>query len=251
MEEGIPAAGFEEASQAPLSSSYYMSPSHHSLSLRTHEHAPPSGGLSNMLTDLPPSVQSLLLNILLIFLTIYLSNASDYLRGIVHKVCVFVIRSIAANFSYLQAVLCGRPGCVCCGVLKSGVPPSVASSIMVMPLFLSCVCICAPYARGMCLCLEQDPATTPICKYKCLGSPLLLPLIYSPPFPFPTYLTQNPNLRFRLLLRLVTDMPESTIAVAAGMMLGLLLSRVFNIRTQFSEEVFFYFILPPIIFYQG
>lgn len=39
-----------------------------------------------MLTDLPPSVLSLLLNILLIFLTIYLSNASDYLRDIVHKV---------------------------------------------------------------------------------------------------------------------------------------------------------------------
>ena len=109
MEEGIPAAGFEEASQAPLSSSYYMSPSHHSSSLRTHEHSPPPGGLSTMLTDLPPSVQSLLLNILLIFLTIYLSNASDYLRGIVHKVRVFVIRSIAANFSSLLAVLCGRP----------------------------------------------------------------------------------------------------------------------------------------------
>jgi len=99
--------------------------------------------------------------------------------------------------------------------------------------------------------LEQDPATAPICKDKCLGSPLLLPLIYSASFPFPTYLTQNPNLRFRFLLRLVTDIPESTIAVAAGMILGLLLSRVFNIRTQFSEEVFFYFILPPIIFYQG
>lgn len=41
-----------------------------------------------MLTDLPPSVQSLLLNILLIFLTIYLSNGSDYLRGIVQKVRV-------------------------------------------------------------------------------------------------------------------------------------------------------------------
>lgn len=58
-------------------------------------------------------------------------------------------------------------------------------------------------------------------------------------------------MRFRFLLRLITDMPESTIAVAAGMMLGLLLSKIFNIRTQFSEEVFFYFILPPIIFYQG
>jgi len=253
MEEGVPAAGFEEAGQAPLSSSYYMSPSHHSSSLRTHEHSPPPGGLSTMLTDLPPSVQSLLLNILLIFLTIYLSNASDYLRGIVHKVRVFVIRSIAANFSSLLAVLCGRPRvCVCGRVLKSGVPPSgVINYGLVTLLFLCCVCICAPYVKCMCMCLEQDPATTPICKYKCLGSPLLLPLIYSVPFPFPTYLTQNPNLRFRFLLRLVTDMPESTIAVAAGMILGLLLSRVFNIRTQFSEEVFFYFILPPIIFYQG
>lgn len=62
---------------------------------------------------------------------------------------------------------------------------------------------------------------------------------------------QNPNIRGRFLLRLVTDVPESTIAVAAGMILGLFLSKVFNVRTQFSEEVFFYFILPPIIFYQG
>lgn len=46
-------------------------------------------------------------------------------------------------------------------------------------------------------------------------------------------------------------MPESTIAVAAGMLLGLLLSKSFHIRTQFSQEVFFYLILPPIIFYQG
>lgn|SRR6056297_777310 len=62
---------------------------------------------------------------------------------------------------------------------------------------------------------------------------------------------QNPDLRFRPLLRLVTDMPESTIAVIAGMILGFILSEGFSIRAHFSEEVFFYFILPPIIFYQG
>lgn len=99
--EGIPAAGFDEASQAPLSSSYYASPSHHSSTLRTHgsmhENSPPPHGLSTMLTDLPPSVLSLLLNILLIFLTIYLSNASDYLRGLVHKVRIFGHRIKAAS----------------------------------------------------------------------------------------------------------------------------------------------------------
>ena len=70
-------------------------------------------------------------------------------------------------------------------------------------------------------------------------------------FPYIPTQPQNPNLRFRFLLRLITDIPESTIAVAAGMILGLLLSKIFNIRTRFSQEVFFYFILPPIIFYQG
>ncbi len=103
-------------------------------------------GLSTMLTDLPSSVQSLLLNIVLVLLTIYLSNASDHLRGQVHK---------------------------------------------------------------------------------------------------------NPQMKLRWLWRLVTDMPESTIAVVLGMLLGFLLSAGFNVRTKFSEEVFFYFILPPIIFYQG
>jgi hypothetical protein len=49
-------------------------------------HSMPDEGAVNLLVDLPASVQSLLLNIILIFVTIYLSNASDYLRSVVHKV---------------------------------------------------------------------------------------------------------------------------------------------------------------------
>lgn len=64
-------------------------------------------------------------------------------------------------------------------------------------------------------------------------------------------MTQNPNIRCRGLLRLITDIPESTIAVLSGMVLGLVLYKCFHVRAKFSPEVFFYYILPPIIFYQG
>jgi hypothetical protein len=164
--EGIPApAGFDDASQVPLSSSYYESPSHHSSTLRTHgsmhEHAPPPGGLATMLTDLPHSVQSLLLNILLIFLTIYLSNASDYLRGIVHKVRVFF-----KSYNRDQNLLSRRSPFVWWVVAVQGVRVRHERSSL---SYLS-VCCRRAHAENVCLCRVR-PRRHTLCQYECLGRP--------------------------------------------------------------------------------
>lgn len=147
MGESIPTIGFEEASQELLSSSYNASPLYHSSMMRTHssvkEHTQPPGGLSTMLTDLPPSVLSLLLNIILIFLTIYLSNASDYLRDIVHKVGYRSSRVSAATIRQAlvpnRLISCGFPGCVCVGVVLMSLPSPPRAG----PLSSINFCVCA------------------------------------------------------------------------------------------------------------
>jgi hypothetical protein len=66
--------------------------------------------------------------------------------------------------------------------------------------------------------------------------------------PPPAALTQNKDMRCFGLLRLLSDVPEATIGVLVGMVAGLVLARVWGLRLRFSDEVFFYAVLPPIIF---
>lgn len=63
-----------------------------------------------------------------------------------------------------------------------------------------------------------------------------------------THITQDKNMRCWGLLQLLTDIPDATIGVLVGMAGGLLLSTVWGLRVKFSDAVFFYGVLPPIIF---
>lgn len=61
-------------------------------------------------------------------------------------------------------------------------------------------------------------------------------------------LPQNKDMRCWSVLQLLTDIPDATIGVLVGMAAGLVLKQVWGLRLRFSDQLFFYGVLPPIIF---
>jgi hypothetical protein len=104
------------------------------------------------------------------------------------------------------------------------------------------VCVCPEGVRvWICVWLGVPPIIQHLRMSQCISPALNTSPSYPPPI-------QDKNMRCWSLLQLLTDIPDATIGVLVGMAAGLLLSKVWGLRVKFSDAVFFYGVLPPIIF---